>query len=125
MLGRCCRGWGVEKGVPRRNGNPVHNEIISEVQRPSQKPSRVSDPLRQYKRMVDETRPTGTVTIPGCRPLQGETRQEKMRPGLDLGSFLIGVEISLRDSEPNMTQGLFGPLSNGKKCCIFFTIILH
>lgn len=124
MLGRCCRGWGVEKGVTKRNANPPHMEesskvttstVIAEPQKLSPKHP-VSDPLRKYKMREDEvhTRPRHTITMPSCEPVQGGTRQEKMRPGLDLGSFLIGVEMSLRDSEPDMTQGLFGPLSNGK-----------
>ena len=42
--------------------------------------------------------------------LRGERRGAR----LDAGSFLIGVEVSLRDCEAEMTQGLFGPLTQGE-----------
>ena len=45
-----------------------------------------------------------------------ETRQPRraaMTSRLDLGTFLVGVEVSLRHSHPRHTQGLFGPLTNG------------
>ncbi len=42
--------------------------------------------------------------------MRGERRGAK----LDVGTFLIGVEVSLRHSEPVDTEGLFGPLTNGK-----------
>lgn len=123
MLGRCCRGWGVEKSVTKRStgsSKVTLSTVIADSARPTQK-CPAPDPLRSYKTTTDEVRtvrPRNAVTIPHSQPTQGGgvrvTRQEKMRPGLDLGSFLIGVEVSLRDSEPDMTQGLFGPLSNGK-----------
>ena len=31
----------------------------------------------------------------------------------DVGSFLIGVEVSLRQLVPDKTKGLIGPLTNG------------
>lgn len=35
----------------------------------------------------------------------------------DVGSFLIGIEASLRDLMPEKTNGLIGPLTNGIRNC--------
>ena len=79
------------------------------VQRRTTKSS--PDPLQKYKT------PGRRVSI---QPIaMGEGHSPKLRGDrrgmrLDSGSFLVGVEVSLRDCEPNMTEGLFGPLTQGK-----------
>lgn len=70
------------------------------------------DPLQRYKvagRALGQPQPAAVAI--------GEGHSPKLRGGrrarLDVGSFLIGVEVSLRHCEPSLTEGLFGPLTNG------------
>lgn len=43
----------------------------------------------------------------------------------DVGSFLIGVEVSMRQLVPEKTKGLIGPLTNGMHSRIFtFTCVI-
>ena len=43
-----------------------------------------------------------------------KTAHRSMAGGkLDLGSFLIGVEVSGRDLDPERMAGVFGPFTNG------------
>ena len=53
-------------------------------------------------------------------PLQNSTLRPRVKTAkptnrgkLDLGSFLIGIELSMRDIDPENMEGLFGPLTNG------------
>ena len=113
MLGRCCRGWGQQRDEGRREegrreegrgrlqsdsrGCPV-------VPRPP-KPSYHSDPLQRYG--------AGPRQLP-LSPLK-RARQAAMGGGrLDVGTFLVGVEVSGRESTPRATEGLLGPLTNGE-----------
>ena len=93
----------------------MHNEsftspVIADPPK-SQRLVHAPDPLQKYK-SVAESRRQQTIIVPHGSPSRG-IRKATIGGKLDLGSFLIGVDISLRDEDPNMTQGLFAPLSNG------------
>ena len=124
LLGKCCRGWGMEDSLSKpvggggsveTNRSQLHDESFTTPAIPDPpKPPRLvhaSDPLQKYK-SVAESRRQQTIVVPYGSPPRG-TRKATIGGKLDLGSFLIGVDISQRDEDPNMTQGLFGPLSNG------------
>ena len=117
LLGRCCRGWGTEteaiaRGRDRGNSGQLQSEsfkpsVIPDPPQP-QRQAHAPDPLQKYKTASELRRP---IVVPHGSP----GRRATMAGGkLDLGSFLIGVDVSLREEEPTMTQGLFAPLSNGK-----------
>ena len=120
LLGKCCRGWGAEdNSIKDRGGKAggrlLHNEsfkapVIAEPPK-QQRQMHAPDPLQKYK-TTGESRRQQTIVVPHGSPPRG-TRKATIGGKLDLGSFLIGVDISLREEEPNMTQGLFAPLSNG------------
>lgn len=125
LLGKCCRGWGADEslvGCEKRRGdseattiNQSRNEnfgagIIAKPSTP-QRQLDTSDPLHKYKSAGDSKRQQ-TIIVPYGSPGRG-MRRATIGGKLDLGSFLIGVEISLRNDDPNMTQGLFAPLTNG------------
>lgn len=120
MLGKCCRGWGSderrEKGRSDGASESVLHENSSKVGLTpatplDTKPKKrfISDPLQQYK--MDPRYPR-TIVVPSS-PLRRANRAA-VGGRLDLGSFLIGVEVSLRDHIPLETEGLFGPLTNSK-----------
>lgn len=117
LLARCCRGWGARDDRPGR-------EKLSPVEDRASK-RRTSyfreDPLKQYK--------SNPGLVLRCDPAVSESfprRFKRTAAGgkLDLGSFLIGVEISLRHSHPLKTMGLFGPLTNGGffELCVFYHV---
>ena len=119
MLGKCCRGWGLEQGggaseTPLTDDSKADfTTVISETvkQRQQHFPR---DPLQRYK-MAGSSRAHQPVVV-HTQSSPGEIRHDKrgsITGRLDLGSFLIGVDVSLRHSESQQTQGLFGPLSNG------------
>ena len=69
-----------------------------------------SDNFEIQGRNVEEERvPLATVGESSPK-LIGERRQDR----LDVGTFLVGVEVSHRNGNPSLTEGLFGPLTNGK-----------
>lgn len=122
LLAKCCRGWGEEKGGGRERGrDDVINEkplTNSNSESPLEmvRPRMVRDPLHQYKRNGAPRQHISTAVV---LPVPPETspcrsRRARMVGRLDLGSFLIGIEVSLRHSHPRPSQGLFGPLSNGR-----------
>ena len=124
LLGKCCRGWGTEDSLSKSGGgggsietnrSQLHNEsFTTPVIADPPKPPRLvhaSDPLQKYKSIAAESRRQETIIVPYGSPPRG-VRKANIGGKLDLGSFLIGVDISLRDEDPNMTQGLFAPLSN-------------
>ena len=92
-------------------------------------PEPITDPLQQYKRgqSLRETKavvhvPSAaasvevnnkTVTANGTDRIDGKVVGGGRRGRLDAGSFLVGVELSLRQSHSRTVQGLFGPLTNG------------
>ena len=133
LLGKCCRGWGTDDslskpsdgagrkeeggGVETNLRSQLHNDsFASPVMADAPKQPRLrmhtSDPLQKYK-SVAESRRQQTIVVPYGSPPRG-VRKANIGGKLDLGSFLIGVDISLREEDPNMTQGLFAPLSNGE-----------
>lgn len=60
-----------------------------------------------------------------CRGWTPKHSPYKSRPQttlFDVGSFLIGVEVSLRQLVPEKTKGLIGPLTNGTQNKIFILI---
>ena len=69
-----------------------------------------ADPLQKYKSHGRPRRPQ-PVTVASDQFVK--PREGRKGTRLDVGSFLIGVEISLRNCEPSITEGLFGPLTNG------------
>ena len=113
MLGRCCRGWGQQRDEGRREEGrreEGRGRLQSDsrgcpmVPRPP-KPSYHSDPLQRYG--------AGPRQLP-LSPLK-RARQAAMGGGrLDVGTFLVGVEVSGRESTPRATEGLLGPLTNGE-----------
>ena len=120
LLGKCCRGWATEDLLINKAGgggetkrSQLHNDSFrAPVMAEPPKPQRLApDPLQKYKSAA-ESRRQQTIIVPHGSPPRG-VRKATIGGKLDLGSFLIGVDVSLRDEEPNMTQGLFAPLSNG------------
>ena len=97
LLGRCCRGWGEEG---REGGCEGEGER-----------GRIRDPLQHYHPRRPQHPPPAAV-VPGFPPQR--VRRGRMAGRLDLGSFLVGLEISLRQSHPRQTRGLFGPLTSGQ-----------
>ena len=73
-----------------------------------------SGPLQQYR---TDSRCPCTIVVSGFSLRRA--RRVAIGGRLDLGSFLVGVEVSLRDSSPQMTAGLFGPLTNGTRWAVF------
>lgn len=115
LLGKCCRGWGADERRRREeeSGNQSHTHWEGLPACPGilkATKGYISDPLQQYR---TDSRHPRTIVVPGS-PLR-RARRAAMGGRLDLGSFLIGVEVSLRDSNPQMTAGLFGPLTNGTR----------
>ncbi len=118
MLGRCCRGWGTkesgrgagEDGAGESKGTWEN----SDSSRPELVRRQVKDPLQQYSTVMAQRQPHAHVAVASNSPGRRVTRKAMMGERLDLGSFLLGVEVSLRHSNPTMTRGLFGPLTNGK-----------
>ena len=137
MLGRCCRGWGSEEVSDRERGGGERerrdggrmergrgdgasrsklleesSKMLGPVLPDVQKVKRyIQDPLQPYKHRGG--REPCTIVVPGSPRNTKAARKVAMGAQLDLGSFLIGVEVSLRDCEPKKTAGLFGPLTNG------------
>ena len=125
LLGKCCRGWGADELLVGNEKKRGEASITSQLQNESSgaaviaKPStstpqrqpNAPDPLQKYK-SAGESRRQQTIIVPYGSPERG-MRRATVGGKLDLGSFLIGIDISLRDEDPNMTQGLFAPLTNG------------
>ena len=140
MLGKCCRGWGADSSrsggggggggggwgeMVRGRGDGasgtllLHNDslrphgMVPVIAEKSSKPQKtfVSDPLQKYKSLSSHgQRPT---VLANTSPNQ-RGRRASITGRLDLGSFLLGIDVSLRELEPVMTQGLFGPLTNSE-----------
>ncbi len=130
MLGKCCRGWGLEEGLAKEQIDPQpltddsaanFTTVVSDNDR--QKQHFPPDPLQRYK-MAGSSRGHKPVVISQSSP--GVLRYNKrgaLNGRLDLGSFLIGIEASTRHCEPLSTQGLFGPLTNGKYIYTYIKIV--
>lgn len=104
LLGRCCRGWGEEERRKREAEGATP---------PPQPPRAVRDPLQQYKRNGGPLQQAVVIPAPDASSPQ-RSRRARMGGRLDLGSFLVGVEVSLRQTNSRHTRGLFGPLSYGE-----------
>ena len=122
MLGKCCRGWGADEGMVRGRGDGASGNLIedsradfttvvSETTNP--RPHFPPDPLQRYKVSGISRVPKPVVLTQSSPSAVRNVRRATITGKLDLGSFLIGMEVSLRHSEPQKTQGLFGPLTNG------------
>jgi hypothetical protein len=94
LLGYCCRGWGM--GGSSRGGT-----MTSTDKAPYRPPP--ADPLLKYD---EENFSKSSTTLIDRRGVK------KRGFKLDVGSFLIGVDVSIRDISPDKTQGVFGPLTN-------------
>lgn len=123
MLGKCCRGWGTNEKMVRECGDRARGNLIqdsridfptiaSEKNKPQ--PQFPRDPLQKYK-MPSLPRVPHPVVLTESRSPDAvfNLKRASITEKLDLGSFLIGMEISLRHIEPQKTQGVFGPLTNG------------
>ena len=106
LLGRTCRGWGAREGGAERPRRERRLPNESGAFPRSAKPGHQSDSLQ---RLVSG--PDASLALLGS-PLK-RARQAAMGRRLDAGSFLVGVELSGRESSPQETEGLFGPLTNG------------
>ena len=110
LLAKCCRGWGTERRTWER---PIGSSVHRKGQGSAAHYQVFPDPLQKYKT-------PGRGRGVSIQPIAvGEGHSPKLRGDrrgmrLDSGSFLVGVEVSLRDCEPDMTEGLFGPLTQGK-----------
>ncbi len=123
MLGKCCRGWGLEEGLTRERADPHpltddsgtnFTTVVSDSSSVKQRQHFPQDPLQRYK-MAGSSRSQKPVVVSQSSPgVHRNNKRGALTGRLDLGSFLIGVEASTRHSEPQSTQGLFGPLTNGK-----------
>ena len=86
ILGRCCRGWDGSRATNAGPAGPSSRTYL--------------DPLLKFKER-EET----------------ESKEELMkrrRAKLDIGTFLIGIDVSLRQLSAEKTQGLFAPLTNSE-----------
>ena len=100
LLGKCCRGWGSNDKSTRlkMEGREGERQVYGE------------DPLKDYHQGMEDSPNTA----------RNRLRMERRGGGLlDVGSFLLGVEVSMRQQAPALTQGLFGPLSNGEHCAVW------
>ena len=104
MLGRCCRGWGKDEVVANQLRGQADG--CSGCFLPQEGSSTKVPTVTQLVRGRTQQPVQGQ-----CRP---KTAHRSMTGGrLDLGSFLIGVEITARDLDPDRMAGVFGPLTNG------------
>jgi hypothetical protein len=103
LLGRCCRGWGEEERKEREG----------EKTSPHPPSLATRDPLQRYKAGGGPPAVRVPAPEPSTSPHQS-SRRARMGGRLDLGSFLVGLEVSLRQTNPRHTQGLFGPLTYGQ-----------
>ena len=118
LLGKCCRGWGAdtETTATGRYGETGREKLQGESLKLAtstlpQRQAHAPDPLQKYKSTGEMRQP---IVVPHGSPGRRTQRATMAGGKLDHGSFLIGVDVSLREEEPAMTQGLFAPLSNGK-----------
>lgn len=100
MLGVCSKGWGLSELLSRH--------VVTEDEDPNSDSIPAPDPLLKYSK--DEERLNRIMT--GGRG-QTARRRSDTRKKMDVGSFLIGVNVSVRQLAPELTAGLFGPLTNG------------
>ena len=106
VLGRCCRGWGKnEKVADRLRGQADGCSGCFQAQ-----------DVSSTKVLAAAHNVWGTAQQSVERRIQHrpKTAHRSIAGGkLDLGSFLIGVEVSGRDLDPERMAGVFGPFTNG------------
>ena len=100
LLGVCSRGWGLLNDSAKTLSSEDGLRTLPSIPAP--------DPLLKYKQGAERLSQV-------LDPKGGRTRRRsESRKRIDQGSFLVGVDVSVRQLAPELTQGLFGPLSNGK-----------
>ena len=122
LLARCCRGWGRTTGHASSFylGKDAHllsarlRQVGYDIPQTNYR-ERLSDNADRKAgagggRGFGDGDTSPAVGAENYPQMRGERRGAK----LDAGTFLIGIESSLRYSEPEETAGLFGPLTNGK-----------
>ena len=105
LLGRCCRGWGCSQDTGLE-GASKHRDGASNPLGETSEPLSLSNPAEGAVGQAS----AGV----GNNGVQPGGKRTAMRGQLDLGTFLVGVDVSLRDLFPDLTVGLFGPLTNSK-----------
>eukprot|EP00731_Ephydatia_muelleri_P023922 Em0016g193a len=103
LLGRCCRGWGCSQDTGLE-GASKHRDGASNPLGETSEPLSLSNPAEGAVGQAS----AGV----GNNGVQPGGKRTAMRGQLDLGTFLVGVDVSLRDLFPDLTVGLFGPLTN-------------
>ena len=100
-LGVCSKGWGLGDVTARHNYHGTGEDTATNVQIPA------PDPLLKYNK--------GDIRLSQVlNDGSSGRRRSDSRRHMDIGSFLIGVDVSIRQLAPELTQGLFGPISNSE-----------
>lgn len=105
LLGRCCRGWGCGQDAAPQPQEGASNPL-------GRPPNPTGGPLGGQ----DNLEHTTTASSDGGQVQDG--KRPAMRGQLDLGTFLIGVDVSLRDLFPDLMVGVLGPLTNSKAATV-------
>ena len=106
MLGRCCRGWGKDEKVA--------NQLRGQADGCSGCFQNQEGSSTRVPAVTHNVRGVTQQSAEGRAQHRPKTAHRSMAGGkLDLGSFLIGVEVSGRDLDPERMAGVFGPFTNG------------
>ena len=97
MLGKCCRNWSSEEKL----ANQLRGEADG-----------CSSFFQGSDASVRKLKPEPTIECQKSYTVK-DMKQSIFGGKLDLGTFLVGVEISLRDLDSESKGGVFGPLTNG------------
>ena len=108
MLGVCSKGWGLGDLTSRYSGHGGMEEDGTDTSQMVPAP----DPLLKYNQ--GDIRLSQVLGGGGGGGGRSARRRSDSRKKMDAGSFLVGVNVSARQLAPELTQGLFGPLSNRK-----------
>jgi len=121
LLARCCRGWGHRTAVPSQYAHGKDVYLLSQrLQQAGLDKAYVNSHEEFHGNPVNSSLTAdsglGGVNFPAVGMENFSQMKGLRRKGtkLDAGTFLLGVEVSLRHLEPVETEGLFGPLSNGE-----------
>ena len=121
LLARCCRGWGYSNAAPFHYARGRDTYLLSNHLRQAGLDVAYTNSHEDFSENPLNSTLTadsglGGVNFPAVGAENSPQMKGSRRKGakLDAGTFLLGVEVSLRHSEPVETEGLFGPLSNGK-----------
>ena len=99
LLGVCSKGWGLNDLTSSYRSHNIDENPSDDVSIPA------PDPLLKYNKGDSRL----SQVMEGGR---SDRRRSDSRKKMDVGSFLVGVDVSVRQLAPELTQGLFGPLSN-------------